>query len=71
MTSKTIAAKYNVNVRKSTVGPVKHHKWHAFLGGNGTGEPVVMVAKAYGLAELVKRIERFQAGERNPMRLGW
>lgn len=38
----------------------KRVKWHAWYGGNGTGEPVVSVAEAYHLVELEKRIQKYK-----------
>ena len=54
MTSKKVAAKYDVHVRK--IGWGERAKWVAFRGGNGTGMPVVDIAEACSLRTLSKRI---------------
>lgn len=56
MTAEKIAKKFGVNVMQ--VGSTKRaRKWVAFRGGNGTGLPVVDIAQAFNLVELVRRLE--------------
>lgn len=51
MAASKLAAKYNVNVMRHGLTR-RDRKYHAFRGGNGTGEPVVSIAEAYTLAGL-------------------
>ena len=56
MTAKRLSAKYGVNVMRMDHG--KNAFWCAFLGGNGTGSPVIEIAHAYNLAHLEVLITR-------------
>lgn len=68
MTKETVARKFGVNVMRHE-RPMKRGKrrsyYTAFRGGNGTGEPVVEVARAYTLAALARKLAK--GGEGKPL----
>jgi len=57
MTREQLQKKHNVNIIRTGYG--RHdRKYHAFLGGNGTGEPVVDLAKADTLGGLDRKLAK-------------